>query len=194
MDAPRPAPTPPAGVAPPGPFRSEFWRSPLRGPWLSSLLGSALLPLIVICGLTGYLSHAAYDPDLGHNAVNPGGVDLYFFHWPTHPAWLYGLTQGLHVAAGIAAVPLLLAKLWAVVPKLFEWPPIRSLTHAMERASLALLVSSGLFVLVTGLLDIELFYAWRFSFVPVHYYTAIVFIASVGFHVLVKVPVMRRAW
>ena len=43
----------------------EFWRSPLRGPWLTSILGSALLPLIVICAVTGFLSHIAYFPDLG---------------------------------------------------------------------------------------------------------------------------------
>src|SRR5947208_2815401 len=28
---------------PPGPFRPEFWRSPLRGPWLTSFLGTLLL-------------------------------------------------------------------------------------------------------------------------------------------------------
>ncbi len=32
---------------PPGPFRPEFWRSPLRGPWLTSFLGTLLGPLIV---------------------------------------------------------------------------------------------------------------------------------------------------
>lgn len=181
-------------ASPPGPFRQDFWRSPLRGPWLSSLLGAALMPLIVTCAFTGYLSHAAYDPNLGHNAVNPGGVDLYFFRWPTHPAWLYAVTQGLHVAAGVAAIPLLLAKLWAVIPKLFEWPPIRSIAHAIERLSLALLVGSGLFVLATGLLNIQLFYAWRFSFVPVHYYAAILFLAALAFHVVVKLPVARRAF
>ncbi|MBA2421355.1 MAG: hypothetical protein H0V57_09555 [Thermoleophilaceae bacterium] len=52
-----------------GPFKPSFWRSPLRGPWLASFLSSALLPLIVICALTGFLSHAAYDTDLGENAV-----------------------------------------------------------------------------------------------------------------------------
>lgn len=36
MTAPRPA-------QPPGPFRPGFWRSPLRGPWLTAALGSLAL-------------------------------------------------------------------------------------------------------------------------------------------------------
>ena len=31
-------------------------------------------------------------------------------------------------------MPILLAKLWSVMPKLFEWPPIRSIAHLLERA------------------------------------------------------------
>jgi hypothetical protein len=107
-----------------GPFGEGFWRSPLRGPWLASVLSSALLPLIAICALTGFASHWAYDTDVGVNAVWGGpaagnGFDLYGLDWPTSPAWLYAATQGLHVITGVAAIPLLLAKLWTVIPKLF---------------------------------------------------------------------------
>ncbi|MBA2240444.1 MAG: hypothetical protein H0W09_04245, partial [Solirubrobacterales bacterium] len=56
-------PLPDPEKPPPGPFRREFWRSPLRGPWLTSMLGSALLPLIIICALTGFFSHVAYYPE-----------------------------------------------------------------------------------------------------------------------------------
>ena len=62
--------------APPGPFRPGFWRSPLRGPWLTSALGSILLVLIAIVATTGFLSHAAYMPDLGRNAIVPKDRDL----------------------------------------------------------------------------------------------------------------------
>jgi hypothetical protein len=179
---------------PPGPFRADFWRSPLRGPWLSSLLGSAMLPLFLLCMFTGFLSHAAYDPDLGHNAVSSGGIVPYFFHWPTHPSWLYAATQGTHIVAGIALAPILLAKLWSVIPKLFEWPAVRSPAHAIERLSIALLVASSLFTLVSGLFNSEIFYPWRFSFVPVHYYAAILFTASLAFHVAVKFKVVRQAF
>ncbi len=141
-----------------GPFKRSFWRSPLRGPWLASFLSSALLPLIVICALTGFLSHAAYDTDLGENAVfgDKGGFDFYFFDWPSSPAWLYAVTQGLHIITGLAAIPILLAKLWAVIPKLFESPPVRSLAHGLERLGLALLVGGSLFVFATGVLNIQL--------------------------------------
>ncbi len=189
-------PTLPASP-PPGPFRREFWRSPLRGPWLTSVLGSALLPLIVICAVTGFLSHVAYYPDLGGNSVvGRGGIgfDLYFFDWPTNPAWLYALTQGLHVTCGVAAIPLLLAKLWSAMPKLFEWPPARSLAHIIDRISLALLVGGSLFVFFTGLLNVQLFYPWKFRFVPSHYYAAFIFLAALALHLVVKVPVALRAF
>ena len=73
--------------APPGPFRPGFWRSPLRGPWLTSALGSILLILIAIVATTGFLSHAAYMPDLGQQRDRAEGprpaVIASFFDWPT---------------------------------------------------------------------------------------------------------------
>jgi len=177
-----------------GPFRKEFWRSPLRGRWLTSILGSALLPLIVICFVTGLLSHIAYNPGLaGNSPLGPDrGLDLHPFDWPTSPAWLFALVQGLHVTSGLAAIPLLLAKLWSVIPKLFEHPPVRSAAHGIERVSQALLVGGGLFVLFTGVLNIQLYYPWKFSFVPAHYYAAFIFIAALTFHLTLKIPVVRR--
>jgi len=179
-----------------GPFKRSFWRSPLRGPWLASFLSSALLPLIVICALTGFLSHAAYDTDLGENAVfgDKGGFDFYFFDWPSSPAWLYAVTQGLHIITGLAAIPILLAKLWAVIPKLFESPPVRSLAHGLERLGLALLVGGTLFVFATGVLNIQLWYPFGFAFVPAHYYGAFIFLGALAFHIGTKIKVMRRAY
>jgi DMSO/TMAO reductase YedYZ molybdopterin-dependent catalytic subunit len=182
---------------PPGPFQREFWRSPLRGPWLTSFLGSALLPLIVICAVTGFLSHLAYHPELGDNSVTGSGgapFDLYFFDFPTSPSWLYALTQGLHVASGMAAIPLLLAKLWSAMPKLFEWPPLRSPAHMLNRLSLALLVGGSIFVFLTGIFNIQNWYPWPFSFVPSHYYAAFIFLAALGLHLVTKVPVALQAF
>jgi DMSO/TMAO reductase YedYZ molybdopterin-dependent catalytic subunit len=182
---------------PPGPTDPRFWRSPLRGPWLTSILGSALLPLVVVCAVTGFLSQAAYDPGLGGNSLLPsGGLDshLYFFSWPTSPSYLYALTQGLHVASGLIAIPLLLAKLWSVMPKLFEWPPVRSLAHLLERASLALLVGGSLFVFFTGLLNVQLYYPWPFRFLTAHYYGAFVFLAAFALHVSLKLPIVFRSF
>ncbi len=180
---------------PPGPTRPTFWRSPLRGPWLTSLLGSALLPLIVVCAVTGYLSQASYDPGLGSNSLlPPGSPDLYFFSWPTHPSYLYAVTQGLHVTSGLIAIPLLLAKLWSVMPKLFEWPPLRSVAHLLERLSLALLVGGSLFVFFTGLLNIQVYYPWPFRFLTAHYYGSFVFIAAFALHVGLKLGTVRQAF
>jgi DMSO/TMAO reductase YedYZ molybdopterin-dependent catalytic subunit len=183
---------------PPGPFRPGFWRSPLRGPWLTAALGSVLLVLIAIVATTGFLSHAAYMPDLGRNAIVPKDRDLpfvaSFFDWPTSPSWLYGLTQGLHTNVGLIAIPFLLAKLWSVIPRLFAFPPLKSPAHAIERLSLALLVSSAVFEFVTGVMNAQYWYAFKFNFVVAHYYGAIVFVASLALHVIVKLPVIAKAY
>jgi DMSO/TMAO reductase YedYZ molybdopterin-dependent catalytic subunit len=181
---------------PPGPFRAHFWRSPLRGPWLTAVLGLVLLIGLPIVIVTGLLSNDAYQPGLGGNALgrNTGGpLDLYLFGWPTHPSWLYALTQGLHVSIGLAVFPILLAKLWSVIPRLFEWPPVRSPAHALERLSLALLVGSALFEFATGIINIQYWYAFQFVFTQAHYYGAWVFIAAFLVHVTLKFATMRRS-
>jgi DMSO/TMAO reductase YedYZ molybdopterin-dependent catalytic subunit len=178
---------------PPGPFRPAFWRSPLRGPWLTAALGSVLLTLVSIVIVTGFLSHVAYEPDLRGNAIVPVDLPLNF-GWPTGPSWLYGVTQGLHVNVGLAAIPFLLAKLWSVIPRLFVWPPVASPAQAIERLSIALLVSSAVFQFATGVLNAQYWYAFEFNFVVAHYYGAIVFTAALVLHVLVKTPVIVRAY
>ena len=178
-----------------GPFRREFWRSPLRGRWLTSFIGSALLPLVVVAALTGFLSHAAYNPALGSNDVSGGfEVDLYFFDWPTSPAWLYSLTQSLHLLAGFAAIPILLAKLWSVIPKLFERPAARSVAHGLERLSLLTLVGSALFLFVSGIINVQYWLPFGFSFVPAHYYAALIFVAALAVHLVLKLPIVARTF
>jgi DMSO/TMAO reductase YedYZ molybdopterin-dependent catalytic subunit len=180
---------------PPGPARPEFWRSPLRGARLTTLLGLTLLVAITVVTVTGFLSHAAYQPDLGRNAQVPTGQDLQLFviGWPASPSWLYALTQGLHVTIGIVAVPVLLAKLWSVIPRLFAWPPVASAAQGLERLSALLLVGSTLFQFATGITNAELYYPWHFRFVSAHYYGAWVMVASVLLHLGLKYPTIRGA-
>ncbi|MFC4945951.1 molybdopterin-dependent oxidoreductase [Pseudonocardia sp. GCM10023141] len=180
---------------PPGPFRKGFWRSPLRGPWLTSVLGLVLLVGLTIVIGTGLLSYAAYNPNLPINDPTPGKglLGFYFFDWPTDPPWLYRLTQGVHVGLGLALVPVVLAKLWSVIPKLFEWPSVRSVAHALERISLLLLVGGITFEMVTGILNIQIFYAFPFSFYSAHLYGAWVFFGALIVHVAMKFPTMVRS-
>jgi DMSO/TMAO reductase YedYZ molybdopterin-dependent catalytic subunit len=173
----------------------RFFRSPLRGPWLTAALGSILLVLVAIVATTGFLSHMAYEPDLPANAIVPAGRDVPLtFGWPTSPAWLYAATQSLHVNVGLVTVPFLLAKLWSVLPRLFEWPPVHSPAHAIERLAIALLVSSAIFEFVTGVLNAQYWYAFDFGFVVAHYYGAVVFTVALLLHVAVKMPVVVRAY
>jgi DMSO/TMAO reductase YedYZ molybdopterin-dependent catalytic subunit len=179
---------------PPGPFRPAFWRSPLRGPWLTAVLGSFLLVLVGVVAVTGFLSHAAYSPGLRGNAIVPAGRDLpVLVDWPTRPSWLYALTQGLHTTVGLAVVPVLLAKLWSVIPRLFAWPPLATPAQALERAVLALLVGSAGFELATGVANMQYWYPFGFNFVVAHYYGAVVFVASLAAHLVVKAPLALRA-
>jgi DMSO/TMAO reductase YedYZ molybdopterin-dependent catalytic subunit len=91
-------------------------------------------------------------------------------------------------------VPLLLAKLWSVAPRLFGWPPLRSPAHAIERLSILGLVGSAIFEFATGILNVQLYYPWHFNFVVAHYYGAWVFVCALTVHVAVKLPIVARAW
>jgi DMSO/TMAO reductase YedYZ molybdopterin-dependent catalytic subunit len=169
-------------VRPPDPrLIARRFTSTLRSPRLTSQLGLALAVAFAICFLTGYLSHAIQHPP-------------WWFHWPSRPVSLYRVTQGLHVAAGTALVPLLAAKLWSVYPKLFTWPPVRDAAHAVERASVAVLVASALFQVVTGLLNVARWYGpMAFFFTAAHYWTAWLVTGAILAHVGVKLPTVRDA-
>ncbi|MEU6591202.1 molybdopterin-dependent oxidoreductase [Streptomyces sp. NPDC046881] len=178
------------------PSSPGFWRSPLRGPWFTSVLGLVLLVGITVLFVTGLVSYAAYNPDLSRvNDQTPdkGVLGFYLFAWPTGPVWLYRFTQGLHVTLGITLIPVLLAKLWSVVPRLFALPPARSVAHALERISLLLLVGGGLFEFTTGVLNVQLDYVFPGSFYPLHFYGAWVFFAAFIAHAVLKLPTALRA-
>jgi DMSO/TMAO reductase YedYZ molybdopterin-dependent catalytic subunit len=163
---------------------------------MTSVLGVLVLAGSLIVAATGFVSHAAYDPDLGRNAIIDRARDLqpFVFDWPTRPVWLYAVNQGLHVTFGLATVPIILAKLWSVIPRFFAWPPVRSPAMALERLSLLALVGGATFQFATGVLNIELFYPWHFNFVVAHYYGAWVFTTAMLVHFCVKLPVVVRAF
>jgi DMSO/TMAO reductase YedYZ molybdopterin-dependent catalytic subunit len=177
--------------APPG-VRRQRWRSPLRGLWLTSMFGSVLLVTLPIVTITGLLSYIAYGPQF-HQAIpgDVGWLKLPTFDWPTEPSWLYRLTQGLHVGLGLILIPVVLAKLWSVIPRLFSWPPARSIAQVLERVSLLMLVGGILFEIITGVLNIQYDYIFGFSFYTAHYYGAWVFIAGFLIHIAIKIP---RMW
>ncbi|MCX4610479.1 molybdopterin-dependent oxidoreductase [Streptomyces mirabilis] len=180
---------------PRSPSSPAFWRSPLRGPWFTSVLGVVLLGGITVLFVTGLVSYAAYNPNLSPvNDMTPdkGLLGFYLFSWPTNPPWLYRLNQGVHVTLGITLIPVLLAKLWSVVPKLFTLPPVRSLAHGLERISLLLLVGGALFEFTTGVLNVQLDYIFPGSFYPLHFYGAWVFFAAFVVHAVLRVPMALR--
>src|ERR1044072_4210008 len=142
------------------------------GLWLGICFG--------LCFVTGLLSHAIQHPPT-------------WFYWPSRPVNLYRITQGTHVISGVAAIPLLLAKLWSVYPKLFARPLAKSLVHLIERGSILLLSAAAFFELITGILNVAQNYAFPFFFPPVHYAVAWIAIGSIVIHVAVKLPVVRRA-
>lgn len=182
-----------AGIArrrPPGLDRIR-WRSPLRGPWLTSVFGAVLLATIPIVIVTGLLSYVAYGDQA--RPADVGWLRLPMFDWPTNPSWLFRLTQGLHVGLGLVLVPVVLAKLWSVVPRLFAWPPARSIAQVLERLTLLMLVGGLLFEIVTGVLNIQYDYVFGFSFYTAHYYGAWVFIVGFVAHVALKLPTMVRS-
>ncbi|GIE80708.1 hypothetical protein Aph02nite_66580 [Actinoplanes philippinensis] len=178
LDAPLPAP--PEALRR-GPMRPGRFTSAVRSPGLTSRLGIALGVAFAVCFVTGVVSHLVQQP--------PG-----WFWWPSRPVGLYRFTQGLHVATGLATVPLLGAKLWSVYPRLFTWPPIRSVAHAAERASVAVLVAAALFQVVSGVLNVARWYApMPFFFTSAHYWVAWLAVGALLTHIGVQLPVVRDA-
>jgi DMSO/TMAO reductase YedYZ molybdopterin-dependent catalytic subunit len=159
------------------PSKRDF-KSAAHGTQVTARVGVWLGVAFGLCFVTGVLSHL----------VQRGPE---WFHWPADPVNLYRLTQGIHLLAGIAAVPLLIAKLWSVYPKLFARPVVRSLPHAIERGSILVLSGAAFFELVTGVFNSAQNYVWGFTFVPVHYAVGWIAIGSILVHVAVKLPVIR---
>jgi hypothetical protein len=164
-----------------GPFDPGSWRSPLRGPWLTSVLAVGLLVGVLVgllvVAVTGLLSYAAYDPELGDSndrTPQAGLLRVYatLFDRPTSPVWLYRVTQGLQVLLGLALIPVVLAKLWSVAPK-----HVRVAAGQLRRAG----AGAGEHPAdrrqhpvpdLTGVMNIQYDYAWGFSFYTGHFYAA----------------------
>ena len=164
--------------------RPEDFTAPAHSRSVTARLGLWLAVAFGLCFTTGLLSHAAQHP--------PGWLE-----WPTRPVDLYRITQGIHVLAGVAAVPLLLAKLWSVYPRLFVRPPLRRPVrlagHGVERLSILALVCAAFFELVTGVFNVAQSYPWRFFFPAAHYAVAGLAAGALLVHVGVKLPVTRAA-
>jgi DMSO/TMAO reductase YedYZ molybdopterin-dependent catalytic subunit len=162
-----------------GPFREGAFPSPLHSERRSARTGAWLGAAFLICFLTGLISHFIQQPPA-------------WFVWPASPTWLYRITQGVHVATGLAAIPLLLVKLWTVYPKLFEWPPAGSVARVVSRLSILVLVGACAMQLLTGLINIAAWYPWTFFFPTAHYWTGWVAIGAIAVHIGAKAPEIRR--
>jgi hypothetical protein len=160
------------------PRRPAWWphfSSTLRSTAVTARLGLMLGIAVLTCFLTGLLSYFQYQP----------------WEWlppPASPVWGYRVTQGVHVATGTAAIPLVLVKLWSVYPNRFRWPPFRSVKRVIELITVALLVSATLVQLFTGFFNVLNWYPFQWDFVSVHYRLAYVVVGSVLLHVAVKLP------
>ena len=169
--------------APPVPTETSF-TSPARHEALTARIGTYLGIAFGLCFATGLISHWYYL------------YDAPFFP-PTHPVWGYRITQGVHILSGIAAIPLLLVKLWSVYPKLFAAIPRDRKLLALdlaEKGSIAVLVASSIFQLGMGLANQAHWYPFSFSFRSTHYAVAWIAIGSLVVHIAVKLPIIRRAW
>ena len=165
------------------PDESDF-TSPVRSRGLTTRVGTWLGICFLVAFVTGVWSHVAQLP--------APLVPL-----PTGPTWLYRVTQGLHIISGTAAVPLLLVKLWSVFPALLRRPPAAArarVIDALERLSIAVLVSSAVFQLVTGLANSAQWYPWSFSFRSTHFAVGWVAFGALLLHIAIKLPLIREGW
>lgn len=164
-----------------GPFKPGAFSSRLHDERTAAILGIALGVSFLVCFITGLYSHQIQHPA------------SWFKAFP-RPAGLYRLSQGLHVTTGIATLPLLIAKLWTVFPKLFAWPPFRSVGQAVERIFLLPLIGGALFLLYSGINNINGRYPYeKFSFPEAHHWAAWITIGSLIVHIGAKVTTTRTA-
>jgi DMSO/TMAO reductase YedYZ molybdopterin-dependent catalytic subunit len=162
------------------PLRQGRFRSWLRDERLAAWLGATLGILFTVCFLTGLFSHLQQHP-------------VPWLPVPARPAGLYRITQGLHVACGIASLPVLVAKLWVVWPRFLAFPPFRRLADVVERVGLLALVGGAIFMVFTGIANIAQWYPWRFSFTAAHYQVAWITIGAIVAHLGAKWAITRRA-
>jgi hypothetical protein len=162
------------------PLRQGRYRSALRDERVAAWLGGALAVLFAVCFVTGLYSHVQQHP-------------LSWLPTPARPAGLYRVTQGIHVIAGIASLPVLVAKLWVVWPRLLSWPPFRKLPDLVERLGLVALVGGSVFMVFTGIANTAQWYPWRFSFTATHYWVAWITIGAIVAHVGAKWAITTRA-
>jgi hypothetical protein len=165
------------------PLRQGPFRSTLRDERVAAWLGASLATLFTTCFVTGLYSHIQQHP-------------LPWLPVPSRPVGLYRITQGVHVASGIASMPVLVAKLWTVWPRLLSRPPFRRVSDVVERAGLLALVGGGVFMVFTGIANIAQWYPWHFAFTAAHYWVAWVTIGAIVAHLGAKWPIARRvlAW
>lgn len=151
----------------------------------AAILGIALGITFTLCALTGLFSWGASN-----------GASW----WPARPAGLYRLTQGVHLISGVVSVPLLLAKLRTVAPRLVQRPLVTSVGHAVERISLVPLVGGSIFMLFSGVTNVAYWYPQEFYGVDIGYFfpaahgkMAIVVMGALVAHVLAKIVTTRDA-
>jgi hypothetical protein len=151
----------------------------------AAILGIVLGVSFYTCALTGLFSWGA--------SGNQGW-------WPSGPVGLFRLTQGTHLISGFIAVPLLLAKLRTVAPKLVQRPFITSFGHLVERISLLPLVGGSIFMLFSGVTNVAYWYPQEFYGVDIGYFfpaahgkMAIVVVGALFAHILAKISTTRRA-
>jgi DMSO/TMAO reductase YedYZ molybdopterin-dependent catalytic subunit len=162
------------------PLRQGRYQSPLRDERLAAYLGAALGILFSVCFITGLYSHLQQHP-------------LSWLPVPARPTGLFRVSQGIHVACGIASLPVLVAKLWVVWPRFLSFPPVKRLRDLVERIGILPLVAGGIFMVFSGVANIAQWYPWRFGFPAAHYWMAWVTMGAIFAHVGAKWVIARRA-
>jgi hypothetical protein len=169
------------------PLGQGAYRSPLRDERLGAILGASLGVLFGVCFVTGLYSHLQQHPQA-------------WLPIPPRPAGLYRLTQGIHVASGIASVPVVLAKLWVVWPRFVAFPLLKRGGGLMDRAALVVervglfpLVAGAVYMVFSGVANIAQWYPWPFSFTATHFWMAWVTAGALVAHAGAKWAVTRRS-
>ena len=104
--------------------------APSRNPRMAVVIGRLLAIAFLLCFGTGLYSHFLQDP-------------LPWMVFPTRPVWLYQVTQGIHITAGIACFPLIARQALRGLPRAVP-EPAGAFVRALRRAGLDRPVRRGI--------------------------------------------------
>ena len=159
------------------PNADELFRSPVHDERVAARLGLALGVAFTICFLTGLYSHLAQHPSLG-------------FQLPARPGRLCTASPRVYTSQPVSRrFRCCSPSCGPFTRSCSSGRRSRGVAQLIERLMIFPLVAGSIFMLFTGLANINLWYPWRFNFPDTHFRTAWIVMGALVVHIGAKITV-----